>query len=185
MNKKLIIIAALLYIFILPSNSANAGLLDWTKSDNEQAHPFVNDSSDWSLGKLAKFDLVQKDNPPEAAPEPAPVQKPRVVKMVAKTAPTASYIVLATAYSSTPDQTDSTPFITASGTNVRDGVIAANFLPMGTQIKIPDLYGDKVFTVEDRMNRRYTYRVDIWFPERDLAKIFGVKKIKIEIINES
>ena len=51
--------------------------------------------------------------------------------------------VVATAYSSTPDQTDSTPFTTASGTQVRDGIIAANFYigrggePFWTPVKIP------------------------------------------------
>src|SRR3990167_1248447 len=43
--------------------------------------------------------------------------------------------VTITAYSSTPEETDSTPFITASGTHVRDGVVAANFLPLGTDRK--------------------------------------------------
>lgn len=89
-----------------------------------------------------------------------------------------------TAYSSTKDQTDDTPFITALGTHVRDGVIAANFLPFGTVLKIPELYGDKAFVVEDRMNSRYGHgRIDIWFPERSIAKEFGVKRVKIEIIS--
>jgi len=48
---------------------------------------------------------------------------------------------------------------------------------------IPDLYGDKIFIVEDRMNKRYTYRVDIWFPTRQAAKNFGLKTIKIEIVS--
>src|SRR3990167_4180168 len=49
--------------------------------------------------------------------------------------------VVATAYSSTPDQTDGSPFITANGLYVYDGLIAANFLPFGTRVKIPDHYG--------------------------------------------
>lgn len=98
-------------------------------------------------------------------------------------APNKNLWVTATGYSSTKDQTDSTPFITASGTHVRDGVIAANFLPIGTIIKIPEIFGDKVFIVEDRMHQRYDYRVDIWFPERNTAKEFGVQKIKIEIVS--
>src|SRR4030042_3654518 len=44
---------------------------------------------------------------------------------------------LVTAYSSTPEETDDTPFITASGNYVRPGVIAANFLPFGTQGQSP------------------------------------------------
>ena len=87
-----------------------------------------------------------------------------------------------TAYSSTEDQTDSTPFIAASGKYVYDGMVAANFLPFGTKIKIPELFGDRIFTVDDRMNRRYQNRVDIWFGDRTSAINFGIKKAIIEII---
>lgn len=89
-----------------------------------------------------------------------------------------------TAYSSTPDQTDSTPFITASGTRVRDGVIAANFLPIGTKVKIPTMYGEKVFVVEDRMNSRYWLKMDIWMPTRAEALQFGLRTLPIEVIRE-
>lgn len=91
-------------------------------------------------------------------------------------------IVPATAYSSTPDQTDNSPFITAWNTQVRDGIVAANFLPFGTKIKIPNIYGDKIFVVEDRMNRRYWHKIDIWFPDRQSALEFGLKTIKIQIL---
>ena len=47
------------------------------------------------------------------------------------------YNVWVTAYSSDPKQTDNSPFITASNRRVRDGIIAANFLPFGTEVKIP------------------------------------------------
>ena len=92
--------------------------------------------------------------------------------------------MMATAYSSTVGQTDSTPFITASGSTVRDGIVANNMLPFGTEIKIPELYGDKVFVVEDRMNKKKgIYHVDIWFPEYDQAKEFGAKTIYIEVLS--
>jgi len=97
--------------------------------------------------------------------------------------PKKTYIVATTGYSSTPEQTDRTPFITAAGTHVRDGVIAANFLPFGTIVKIPELFGDKTFIVEDRMNSRYWFNVDIWFSEKDLAEEFGIKVVKIEIVS--
>ena len=93
--------------------------------------------------------------------------------------------VVITAYSSTPEETDSTPFITASGKNVRDGIIANNLLPFGTKIKIPKLYGDKVFVVEDRMNKRKSnYHFDIWFPSKNLALNFGVKTAEIEVLED-
>lgn len=79
-----------------------------------------------------------------------------------------------TAYSSTPDQTDDTPFITASNTTVRDGVIASNFLAFGTKVQIPLLFGDKIFTVEDRMAKKHSDKIDIWFLERNSAKRFGI-----------
>ncbi len=91
-------------------------------------------------------------------------------------------VVSITAYSSTPDQTDDSPFITARGTYVRDGIIAANFLPFGTKIKIPELFGDKIFVVEDRMNSRYWHKVDVWFPDRESAIEFGIKTAKIQIV---
>ena len=87
-----------------------------------------------------------------------------------------------TAYSSTPEQTDDTPFTTASGKQVRDGIVAANMLPLGTKIKIPELFGEKVFVVEDRMHPRNYGKVDVWFPSREEAKIFGVKQVSIVVL---
>lgn len=87
-----------------------------------------------------------------------------------------------TAYSSTRDQTDSTPFITASNTRVNWGTVATNFLPFKTKIRIPGMFGDKVFVVEDRMNKRYWHRVDVWMPTRQEAINFGIRTLKIEIL---
>ncbi len=88
-----------------------------------------------------------------------------------------------TAYSSTVDQTDDTPFITASGKKVKDGIIANNLLPFGTKIRIPKLFGDKIFIVEDRMNKRKgNYHADIWFESLLQAKNFGAKTAEIEIV---
>lgn len=87
-----------------------------------------------------------------------------------------------TAYSSTPDQTDDTPFITASGAHVADGIIAANFLPFNTKVQIPALFGEKVFVVKDRMHSRFSDRVDIWFADRAMALKFGIHKTEIVIL---
>ena len=112
----------------------------------------------------------------------ASVTNPSDSKARAKTV-VKTYIVSASAYSSSVDETDDTPFITAKGTYVRDGIVAANFLPFGTAIKIPSIYGDKIFVVEDRMNKRYNLNVDLWFPSKALAKQFGRKTITIEIVS--
>ena len=69
-----------------------------------------------------------------------PIASPQTPEQVARTID-----VVVTAYSSTVWQTDDTPFITASGTTVRDGIVAANFLPMGTKVRFPHLYREKIF----------------------------------------
>ena len=88
-----------------------------------------------------------------------------------------------TAYTSTPGQTDDSPFIAATGKRVHDGMIAANGLPFGTRVKIPSVYGEKIFVVEDRMNRRYGIgRFDVWLDTtRAEAMKFGVKSVEVEI----
>ncbi len=90
--------------------------------------------------------------------------------------------IIITAYSSSPDETDDTPFITASGTFVRKGVVAANFLPIGTKIKLPDVFGDQIFIVEDRMHPRFSDRVDIWFDNKSTAKRFGKQLSRVEVL---
>ncbi|MBI5399955.1 3D domain-containing protein [Candidatus Saganbacteria bacterium] len=89
--------------------------------------------------------------------------------------------VLATAYNSQVGQTDDTPWVTASGTRCREGVIAANHLPIGTKVVIEG-FGNQIFTVEDRMNKRYNRRIDIWMRYRHEALKFGVRKIKYHVL---
>jgi|GEM_PF-3568772 len=91
--------------------------------------------------------------------------------------------VRVTAYTSDPYETDSTPTITALGTKTRDGVAAANFLPFGTKFRIPEFYGDKVFTIEDRLNARFNNQriVDIWMSGKKEAVNFGKKVLILEL----
>ena len=94
-----------------------------------------------------------------------------------------SVSVIVTAYSSTVWETWGDPFVTASGSRVREGIIANNLLPFGTKIRLPEIYDDKVFIVEDRMNsRKGNYHFDIWFPSYNEAKEFGVKRTYLEIL---
>ncbi|OIO20481.1 MAG: hypothetical protein CO029_01540 [Candidatus Magasanikbacteria bacterium CG_4_9_14_0_2_um_filter_41_10] len=118
--------------------------------------------------------------------------------------PTREMWIVATAYSSDPAQTDASPCTPAMSsfdmcTYYEDygieNTIATNFLPLGTQVKFPELYGDKIFVVRDRMNARYngTNRIDFWVgsehpTSRDIiataknkARGFGVKQVKMEI----
>jgi 3D (Asp-Asp-Asp) domain-containing protein len=91
--------------------------------------------------------------------------------------------VIVTAYSSSIWETQGDPFITASGERVRDGIVANNLLSFGTKIRLPEIFGDKIFEVTDRMNSRKSgYHVDIWFPSRESALEFGAKLTEMEIL---
>lgn len=110
---------------------------------------------------------------------------------------------VATAYSSDPFQTDSSPCIPADGTDLcklaQEGVvdaIATNILPLGTYVRFPELFGDKMFVVRDRMNQKYNgkRRIDFYIAVLDaegnvdtkLSKAsaihFGVKSLKMEVL---
>lgn len=93
--------------------------------------------------------------------------------------------VVVTGYSSSPQETDDTPYLTASGTWVKDGIVATNILPFGTKIRLPEIYENKIFVVEDRMNSRKGYHVDIWFSDRWQALDFGIRNTYIEVIEEA
>lgn len=84
-----------------------------------------------------------------------------------------------TAYSSSFDETDDTPFVTADGTFVQDGIAASNCLPLNTIIRIPTLFGNKLIRIKDRMNVRYVAenqgcRIDVWRPTKWEALHFGL-----------
>ena len=91
-----------------------------------------------------------------------------------------------TAYNSVPEQTWGDPCVSADNTNICERfaagelICAANFVPLGTKLYI-DTIGQ--CTVADRMNRRYTDRVD-FFMDKDIAaaKNFGIKSLKVLIV---
>ena len=113
-------------------------------------------------------------------------QKISLIAPIREVAVVGVYQIPVTAYSSTIDQTDSTPCITANGFDLcahnQEDVIAANFLPFGTKVRIPELFGDQIFTVQDRMNARYYYRADVWMKSRQSAREFGIAYAKLEVL---
>lgn len=88
--------------------------------------------------------------------------------------------VTITAYSSTPDQCDSTPHHTATGYPVRVGVLAVSRdlieelgLSFGQRVLLPG-YG--LFEIRDLMHPRWKRKVDIWESDRESARLFGKQK---------
>lgn len=124
------------------------------------------------------------------------INLPRGVKVYAKQPPVDNkeYKVLwqdyrtFTGYNSDPWQTDDTPCTAANGFDVcKHGIedtVAANFLKFGTKIRIPQIYGDRVFTVRDRMNRRYPNSVDIWMIYKKDAKELGRRQLLMQVVQE-
>ena len=137
-------------------------------------------SSDTSVLTEAIITSVDADNQSEANMTIF-LAVPRREYLVVKTMD-----IPVTAYSSTTDQTDGTPCITANGFDLcahdQEDVIAANFLPFGSKVRMPELFADRVFTVQDRMNARYQYRADIWMKSRQAAIVFGLAYTRIEVI---
>jgi 3D (Asp-Asp-Asp) domain-containing protein len=77
--------------------------------------------------------------------------------------------VTATAYSSHSNQTDKTPFLAAWNNRLRPGMkiiaVSRDLLTKygmrnGTKVKISGLPG--IYRVRDKMNKRYTKRIDIY-----------------------
>lgn len=85
-----------------------------------------------------------------------------------------------TAYTSSVDETDEDPFITASGSTVRQGTLACpSKYKFGTIVEIE---GEQ-YTCEDRMNKRYrhTERFDIWTLTKKDAFAWGNKQLLVKV----
>lgn len=71
--------------------------------------------------------------------------------------------MIMTAYNSEPRQTDSTPWIMANGRMPVPGSAACNGLAIGTRVRIPEVFGDAIFTIEDRMAEDQGLdHIDVW-----------------------
>ncbi len=154
--------------------------------------------------------------PVTAKPAPKPAPKPVAAKPVAvKPAPKPSPVVRtsssrslmvitakSTAYNSLAAQTDSSPFVTATGARTRFGVVALSRdllrrIPYGSIVRIEDLgtwangrgrgtYNRMLsgvnFIVEDTMNIRKRNTVDVWMPSRRAAIQWGARQIRVTVI---
>lgn len=84
-------------------------------------------------------------------------------------------------YTSREQETDSTPFITANGDHVYYGGVACpSRYKFGTKV----LINEKVFTCNDRMNKRYRdgNYFDIWMPSLEQALEHGRRQVEISIL---
>ena len=102
--------------------------------------------------------------------------------MVIKKQPPLKLLVTATGYNSLPNQTDDSPFITATGDSVFWGGIAVSrpllkkhLLPYGSVVFIEGY--SNPFIVFDTMNARFkNYKIDLWFRDFEDAWNYGVNR---------
>ena len=158
------------YLLVLAILIGALGIYPFYLPQSEKVMADVLVSLDLAEEQILDSQIVQQTTLLPLAPLPA-VEVSRKLK------------VMVTAYSSTVWQTQGDPFITASGSRVRDGIVANNLLPFGVEVRLPEVFGDKVFVVEDRMHsRKGYYHVDVWFPSYESALAFGAKITEMEIL---
>lgn len=88
-------------------------------------------------------------------------------------------VATVTAYTSSVDETDSTPFETASGARTRDGIVACPArYEFGTRVLIEGVE----YVCEDRMHARFGDRFDVWMNTKSEAFSFGKKVVEVTIL---
>lgn len=145
--------------------------------------------------------VVAKPIPAKPVVVRKPVAKPVTPKPIVQRAGP-SYMLKSTAYNSLTNQTDRTPFITATGARTRFGVIALSrdmlrTVPYGSLVRIEDwgswnsgrgrglynrMLSKVLFQVEDTMHPRKVRTVDVWFYSRSQALQWGARQVKLTII---
>lgn len=93
----------------------------------------------------------------------------------------AGTIAIVTAYTSSVDETDDTPFITASGERTKRGVLACpKKYEFGTKVLIEG----RQYTCADRMNQRYRDKecFDIWVETKSEAFDWGRRTLEVKIL---
>jgi len=95
-----------------------------------------------------------------------------------------AYDVTATAYSPRAQETDDTPWETATLTRCAEGrtiAVSQDHVDwLGRRVYIPG-YGVRV--VEDLMHKRFTDRIDFFIEDTTQAAHFGVKQLKIILLD--
>jgi len=94
-------------------------------------------------------------------------------------------VLTITAYNAEAAQTDSTPFITASNSRVRPGIVAVsqdlfrNGWVFGRKVYI---VGYGVYTIEDLLARRKRNQLDIFMNSKQKALEFGRKRLRVFLL---
>ena len=176
-----IILSAILANFIVPCYPVFAASENTSTPEIKASSSFIGDYAQ-RFSKILNyswFSIDNIDNNNESAPNRLPQSNDSEVAKITN--------LLLTAYTSEEAQTDSSPCITANGFDLcKQGIedtLAINGVKFGTKVRIPDLFGDRVFIVRDRMNAKYSSnRGDIWMNDKNDAIKFGAQLARVEIL---
>ena len=190
-RKLTLAVSVFLTIVLCTSVTAQAGILDWFKSSGAKADEAASGSFDNLYASIMTASQSDEDkdelvmNETTLTPANSPLGGNGYVAR-------RTYTVQVSGYNSEVAQTDSSPWIGSAGTYMRDGVVAANIIdaygrniPHFTKIKFKDcgsIPNDKIFSVEDRLNKRYTRNVDVWFAHKADALKLGRRSCQIEVL---
>ncbi|MEB4590119.1 hypothetical protein VSS37_03920 [Candidatus Thiothrix sp. Deng01] len=98
---------------------------------------------------------------------------------------TSSRTVVATAYTSDPEQTDGTPFVPACGGELVPGdraiAISRDLKKHGLTCGASVIINGDEWTVRDVMNKRYSNRIDLYMGvDEQAARQFGKRRVEIQ-----
>lgn len=97
-----------------------------------------------------------------------------------------SIVVMASAYTSTPGETNSNPSLTAWGDKLEPGMkaiaVSRDLIKMGLshkkKVRIDGLKG--TYIILDKMNKRWEKKIDIYMGlDAEKAREWGIRKVKI------
>ncbi len=93
--------------------------------------------------------------------------------------------VSVSAYTASIEECGKDDGIGAYNIEVWPGTIACNFLPKGALVRIPEIFGDKIFIALDKMAVKNFNNVDVFVNEKTIATHqIGRKSCSIEIVGE-
>jgi 3D (Asp-Asp-Asp) domain-containing protein len=196
-----LVVAALVTAFRAPAKPLDISVLPeviLSEKVNVRVKPFVSVAPAKELEvPIATVEIIEP-----VVEEPVAEEVPaEEVMLTSDTLP--SYTLKSTAYNSEESQTDSTPFITATGATTAFGIIAVSrdmleHIPYGSLVRLKDLGnyrngrgegkyqelldGQGLFIVEDTMHPRKIEQIDVWFPHRSEALSWGVRKVELEVV---
>lgn len=134
---------------------------------------YIDKKLDERLDKISMIDVAYAD---EIIPEKEKIViEQKVIDQVEKTV-----VAEISAYTSSVDETDDTPFITASGQRTRKGIIACpSKYDFGQIVEIKG----KDYECQDRMNSRYRDKevFDIWHETKAEAFQWGRRTLTVKI----